>query len=399
MNRKTLGLILLAFVAFSSLGLPDGLLGVAWPSMRADYSQPLEVSGWLLMFGTCGGALSGLFSPRLSRRLGMGKLMALCAGLTGFGLLGYTVAPSFIWFYGCSLVIGFSAGITDSSVNGFVAKHFSDRLMQWLHASFGLGITIGPLIMTAVLVSQKPWQLGYQISSGIQFGLVAVFFITAGLWLSGVKKVTDSGEPHIHVADQYQTTIVESLKTPGILLSMALFFIYCGLEYSVGLWTFSLLTEARGVSTGVAGTLVSLYWGMFTLGRIIVGTFANKVPYRSILNVAIGLAVISMALFAVSEQAWVAILAIAGIGFAYAPMYPSMVSDSMNRVGARHFNNAMGLQVTAASLGIAFIPASVGLIAANTSLNVVPWILLSLTGLFIVVYLAAKRLPLTSEPI
>ncbi|MFQ3230131.1 MFS transporter [Reinekea sp.] len=391
MNKAYIGLIFLAFIAFSSLGLPDGLLGVAWPSIRSDFNQPLEASGWLMMFGTCGAALSGLFSAKLSRRLGMGKLLSACAGLTGLGLLGYTLAPSFIWFYICALVIGLSAGITDSTVNGFVAKHYSDRLMQWLHASFGLGITVGPLIMTAVLVSQKPWQLGYQISSGIQWLLVMVFLVTASLWVTGVKKTNQDGDVSSHAADQFMTTMNESIKTPSILLSIALFFLYCGLEVSVGLWVFSLLTEAREFNTGLAGTLVSVYWGMFTLGRIFVGIIANKVSNHRIIIVAIGLALVSVTLFALTRNTWTAIIAIAGIGLAFAPLYPSMVSDSMNRVGAKHFNNAMGLQVTGASLGMAFIPAGVGIIAAQTSLNTLPWVLLVILGLFTLVYLSSRR--------
>lgn len=391
MNKAYVGLILLAFVAFSSLGLPDGLIGVAWPSIRADYGQPLEASGWLLMVGTCGGALSGLFSANLSRRLGMGKLLSACAGLTGLGLLGYTLAPSFIWFYIGALAIGLSAGITDSSINGFVAKHYSDRLMQWLHASFGLGITIGPLIMTAVLVAQKPWQLGYQISSGIQWLLVVVFLVTASLWVTGIKKSNQVGEAPIHAADHYTTTISESLKTPSILLSIALFFLYCGVEVSVGLWVFSLLTEARAISTGLAGTLVSVYWGMFTLGRIVVGIIANKVSNHRIVVIAVGLALASVTLFALTRNTWASIIAIAGIGLAFAPLYPTMVSDSMNRVGAKHFNNAMGLQVTGASLGIAFIPAGVGIVAAQTSLNTLPWVLLFILVLFTLVYASSRR--------
>lgn len=386
-------LLTLAFVAFISLGLPDALLGIAWPFMRDDIGASIAASGYIVMATTFGAALSGFFSSWMRSKLGIGRLLALSSFMTGSALIGYTLAPSLPVIMVCGTVIGLAAGATDATVNGFVAKHFSDRLMQWLHASFGIGVTFGPALMTFILVINQPWQTGYQVHAGLQFVLAITFFITASLWLTVKhKKVVESEPDPVHEADAYTTTLGETMKEVRVWLSVALFFFYCGLEFSVGLWTFSLLTDVRGVTTAQAGTWVSVYWAMFTVGRIVMGLIANRYPPTRFIQFGIGLSAIGALIFALTDNVTLNLIALVAIGFAYAPIYPSLMSETMKRIGAKHFNNAMGLQVTGASLGVAILPATIGFIAAATSLAIYPWLLLFITGVLIVLYFLSRKL-------
>lgn len=387
MAARTLTL-LLGFIAFISLGLPDGVLGIAWPFMREAMDQPLEASGLLVMALTLSAAVSGFFSSWLSRHLGIGRLLALSCLLTGSALFGYAHLPSFPLLIVCASVIGLAAGATDATVNGYVAKNFSDRVMQWLHASFGIGITLGPVIMTIVLAMNSPWQLGYQIHAVIQLLLAVLFFVTAGLWIIRPSGDRDS-EPH--AADQHDTPMTGSLGRLPVWLGMAAFFLYCGLEISVGLWSFSLLTDMRGMPAGQAGAWVSLYWAMFTVGRFTMGFLTRRVSSHRMVQTGIGLSMIATLLFAIGDSVWLSLLALMLIGLAYAPVYPAMMSTTLQRVGVRDFNNAMGLQVTGAALGMVVMPGSIGLLASNTSLNSYPWALLVVTALLWMVYLLASR--------
>lgn len=391
--RNRFYLLMLAFIAFISLGLPDALLGIAWPFMRADLNQPLAANGIIVLAATIGAALSGFFSARMGRLLGIGRLLSLSCLLTGSALFGYTLAPSLLWVAVASAVIGLAAGATDATINGYIAKNFSAGLMQWLHASFGIGITLGPIVMTWVLVQQFDWQLGYQIHSVIQLLLMLLFFTTAGLWLV-VQRAPSAGAPEAvpHAADTHTTSMFESFGTVRIWLSMGLFFCYTGLEFSMGLWTFSLLTDIRGLTTAQAGTWVSVYWGMFTVGRIVMGFVSNRFSQTQLMTLSFALAAIGALVYALNLSSMANLLALVLIGFAYAPMYPAMVSGTLIRVGPKHFNNAIGLQVTAASLGIAILPGSIGLLVTQFSLALFPWLLLGLTAVLGGLYLMAYRL-------
>lgn len=388
MSRRNLTL-LLGFIAFISLGLPDGMLGIAWPYMRVTLAQPLEASGLLVMALTLSVAISGFFSSWLSRRLGIGRLLALSCLLTGSALVGYTLVPSFLLMIGCASVIGLAAGATDATVNGYVAKNFSDRVMQWLHASFGIGITLGPVIMTVVLASNRPWQLGYQIQALIQLLLAVLFLATAGLW---IKRSTEPQSAQTHDADRHVTAMRSSLSRLPVWLGIAAFFLYCGLEISVGLWSFSLLTEVRGLSAAQAGTWVSLYWAMFTLGRFAMGFITARVSSHRMVQVGIVLSILATLLFALGSSVWLSLLALALIGLAYGPIYPAMMSTTLSRIGARDFNNAMGLQVSGAALGMVVVPGSIGLLASYTTLSAYPWALLGVTALLWGVYQLANRI-------
>ena len=222
-NRSKIGLILLAYIAFISLGLPDGLMGVAWPSIRANFARPLDSLGVMLFAGMAGYLTSSFFSGRIIARLGVGGLLAASCALTGAGLVGYTLAPVWGMMVALGVVAGLGAGAIDAGLNTYVAANFSSSLMQWLHASYGIGVTLGPIIMTTGLNVFKTWRWGYVAVGVAQLMLAACFTLTLKLWEQ--KELAPVSGEERRLTD-YNTSTVETLREPRVWLSLLLFFLY-----------------------------------------------------------------------------------------------------------------------------------------------------------------------------
>src|SRR5690606_17417297 len=271
-QRSKIGLILLAFLAFISLGLPDGLLGIAWPSIREHFSLRLDSIGILLFASTAGYMTSSFFSGQVIAKLGVGKTLAISCLLTSVSLLGYTFAPFWWVMVLLGIVAGLGAGAIDAGLNTYIASNFGEGLMQWLHASYGIGVTLGPIIMTVGLNLYNAWQWGYKSVGNAQLLLGICFFITISMWAQ--SSTTESTEDK--KLTDYQTPISETLRQPKVWISLLLFFIYVGIEVSFGTWTYSLLTLSRNVSTQVAGYWSGSYWATFTIGRILAGLLTRR---------------------------------------------------------------------------------------------------------------------------
>lgn len=403
-DRRRLILICLCFVAFISLGLPDGLLGVAWPGIRADFNQPLDALGWLLVATTAGYMISSFFSGAVSRYFGIGRLLAISCIATGLALIGFTLVPVWVAFVMLGTLVGIGAGAIDAGLNTYVAEHYSERLMQWLHASFGVGITLGPLIMTATLNLTGQWSPGYWLVGSAQVFLGLCFFFSAKLWeapapasadptlTEDAGKVALSHPATNSASDTPAASMLASLKTPAVWLSMGLFFCYTGLELTLGLWGYSLLTESRGVDTAAAGLWIAIYWGMFTLGRMVAGVFANRMGNHRLVTGSLVLALAGAVLLAWNPVAWLGLMAIGVVGFAFAPVFPGLVSGTRLRVGKAHLANTMGMQIAAAGIGAASLPALAGVLAERVSLEIVPGFLIVFIALLSLLYSTSRRL-------
>jgi len=386
-DRRRLLLIFLSFVAFISLGFPDGLLGVAWPSMRADFGRPLDALGPLLIAGTAGYMLSSFFSGIVIRRFGIGRLLAMSCALTGVALLAYTVAPSWWLVVVIGVFSGMGGGAIDAGLNGYIATNHSERLMQWLHASFGVGITLGPLIMTAGLKYVETWRAGYWFVGSAQVVMGAGFLLTARKWETqhdgGVSSANDKPDS---ASVEDEASFRESLGILPVWISMGLFFAYTGLELTLGHWAYSLLTESRGIVAASAGLWVGVYWGMFTAGRMVAGGFANRLGNHRLVIGSLVLAFVGCSLLAWNPIEWLGLIAVGFVGFAFAPIFPGMMSGTKRRVGAKHVGNTMGMQIAAAGVGAASLPSLAGVLADQISLEVVPVFLavlvVALSGLY-----------------
>ena len=366
---SNLNLILLAYIAFIALGMPDGLLGVAWPSMRADFSIPLDSLGMLLFAAVAGYMTSSFFSGTLISRVGVGRLLAVSCALTGSALIGYTLVPSWWMVVLLGVVAGLGAGAIDAGLNTYVAANFGEGLMQWLHASYGLGVTLGPIIMTIALTSLNSWRVGYRVVGGFQLVLAACFVLTLPIW-NQKQPSARSDEPK-RLTD-YKTPMGETLRQPQVWLSALLFFMYVGAEISLGIWTYSLLVESRGINPAVAGLWAGSYWAMFTVGRVVAGLYAERVGVNLLVQGGLVGALLGAVLLVLNPSEVANVLAVALIGFSIAPIFPALMSGTSRRVGAHFAANTIGIQMTATGLGAAVIPGLLGVLAGRFSLEVIP---------------------------
>jgi fucose permease len=380
--RSKIGLILLSFIAFISLGLPDGLLGVAWPSIRETFSLRLDALGFLLIASTTGYIISSFLSGRLIAKLGVGGTLAASCFLTGAGLIGYTLVPQWWMMVALGLVAGMGGGAIDAGLNTYVASNFGEGLMQWLHASFGVGVTLGPIIMTVGLNWFNSWYWGYRNVGTAQIVLALCFVLTISMW----RQTSDHpGQETSRITD-YTTPLTETLRHPTIWMSLLLFFIYTGVEVSFGSWTYSLLTLSRGVPTEVAGLWSGSYWATFTLGRFLAGILTRRFGIKKLLVTGQLAALVGALLLWWNPFPTASIIAVSIIGFALAPIFPGLVSTTSSRVGDHHAANTIGMQISAAGLGGAVIPGLAGVLAQNISLEAIPVYLTCLFAVLIGLY-------------
>ena len=380
------GLILLIFVAFIALGMPDGLLGVGWPSIRASFNVPIDALGALLFVSMIGYLTSSFLSGELTRRWGVGRLLIVSCTLTGIGLIGYTFVPQWWMMVALGLAAGMGAGGIDSSLNAYVARHYSAGLMQWLHASYGVGITAGPLIMTAALTNFQNWRLGYLLVGAVQIVLAITFWITLPIWQQNNSASAESpAEP------QKEVNLGQTLKRRRVWLSMLLFFFYVGSEVTMGTWVYSLLTEGRGIDPQLAGYFAGSYWFTFTIGRILAGLVTRKINIQSLVKVCIIAAILAGVILGLNLSTWVNLAAVAVIGFAFAPVFPGLMSGTPLRVGQQHSNNTIGMQAAAGALGGTALTSLVGVLARVYGLEVVPSAMVAFLACLLAGYIIFER--------
>ncbi len=388
-RRSRLVLIGLAYLAFVSLGLPDGLIGVAWPSIRAYFNLPLDALGSLLVMFTAGYLVSSFISGRLLSLMSVGTLLALSCLATAVSLIGYAIAPAWPIIVALAIVAGLGAGAIDAGLNTFAATEFSARMVNWLHACYGVGATAGPVIMTSVLAARHPWQRGYAMVGGWQLALAFSFLVTRRLW----PPVSSKAAPFS--AKITRASNISTLKLPAVWLSVAVFFVYTGIEAAAGTWAYSLFTEARGVSMLTAGAWVSIYWGGLTAGRLLSGVVAGFVPAHRI----VGWCIIGIALGAgliwSNVTSNLSFFGLGLMGLASAPVFPSLIAATPARLGQSHTANAVGFQIAGAVLGQSLLPALIGLMARKLGLEVIgPSLLFSalvLAGLYLSLTLASPK--------
>lgn len=356
----------LAYLGFVSLGMPDGLLGVAWPSIRAGFALPLDALGTLLLTFTAGYLLSSFSSGHVLARVNVGSLLALSCLATATSLLGYALTPQWWLLVVLGALLGLGAGAIDTGLNLYVATHHSARTLNWLHACFGIGATIGPAIMTGVLAAGRPWQWGYWGVGMAQLALAGCFGLTRARWPAAGGREGAAGRP---TAPNRGTPLLHTLRLPGAWLGIAVFFVYAGLEVAAGTWAYTLFTEGRAIPATVAGPWVSIYWGGLTVGRLIFGAVAPFAPIPFLLRLGLAGIVAGAGLIWLDPTAALSFLGLALLGLSLAPLFPSLIAATPARLGTAHAANGIGFQVAAAVLGGSSLPTLVGILARRAGLE------------------------------
>ena len=374
-----LALLTIIYLAFISLGLPDGVLGVAWTAMQRDLNQPLAAVGLLTITLTLSSGLSTVVSGRVLAKLGTGPVVMISGFLTGLALLGFAYLPGFGWLWLLCVPLGLGAGAVDAGLNYFVAAHYSSRLMNWLHGCWGIGATLGPFIMGAALASQG-WQSGYQTIASLQLALAVLLLLSLSLW------GRENAKPPAEVHSAAQQARLKPVSITATWLAPLGFLLYVAAEAGTGLWAASILVNSRGTSAATAGWWVAMFFGAITAGRFGVGLVANRLGNRRLIRLGILIAVAGGGVFAIPAlPAPLSLLGLVVMGLGCAPIYPSMMHETARRFPAHLSAKVIGRQVGLSYVGSAGVPAACGLLAAYAGLPMVmPALVLVLLALLLV---------------
>ncbi len=379
-------LLALIYISFISLGLPDPLLGAAWPVIRADIGAPMSYAGIISMVISCCTIISSLASDRMSRRFGTGALTAASVAMTAIALFGFSLSPSFAVLCLWAVPYGLGAGGVDSALNNYVALHYASRHMSWLHCFWGIGTSVSPYIMGFCLALNLGWQSGYRAVGIIQLALTAVLFISLPLWRRPDSPDTEAPE------QREPRGVLGVLRLRGVLLMLVAFLCYGALESTTGLWATSYLVEHRGIGETTAARFASLFYLGITLGRALCGFISDKLGDRRLIRIGTLTVIggIAMLLLPISEDL-TALVGLVVIGLGCAPIYPSIIHATPDNFGRENSQAVIGVQTASAYAGSTFMPLLFGAAASAAGTVIYPIYLLALALLLLVMTEALNR--------
>ncbi len=370
-------LLPIIYVSFISLGLPDGLLGAAWPTMYPVFGVNVSSSGIVFMIVAIGTVISSLNSDRLTRRFGPGMVTAVSVAMTAAALFGFGSCRSFPMLCLWSIPYGLGAGGVDASLNSYVAVHYQSKHMSWLHCMWGIGATAGPYIMGAILSSSGVWNTGYRVIGVVQVVLVGILFLSLPVW----KRNDAAGEESAR-----GLSLKEVLGIPGAKEIMVAFFCYCALEQTAGLWAASYLVLDRGVKPETAASFGSMFFLGITLGRFVNGFIAMRLSDNAMIRMGFGIIAAGAALILLPLGSGCALAGLVTVGLGCAPIYPCIIHSTPEHFGPENAQALVGVQMASAYVGTSIMPPLFGLVADNVSIGLFPWYLLGILVLMAGMY-------------
>ena len=375
-------LLAIIYISFVSLGLPDALLGAAWPIMQQELSVPVSYAGGISFIIAVGTVISSLQSDRLTKWLGAGKITAFSVGMTTLALFGFSISGAYWQLCLWAIPYGLGAGSVDASLNNYVALHYESRHMSWLHCMWGLGASIGPYIMGAALTGGMRWNTGYGIISVLQVALTAVLLFSLALW----KKPTEIQE---EAASAAPLTMKQIVAIPGAKEVMLAFFCYCGLEQTAILWGSSYLVMHRGMDEETAASLASLFLIGLTIGRGLNGFLTYKINDTNLIRLGQGIIALGVVIMILplGQMASFAGLMLCGLGCA--PIYPCIIHSTPSHFGEDKSQALIGVQMASAYVGICCMPPLFGFLANQIGAYLLPWYL---GGILVLMMLMCERL-------
>ncbi len=378
-------LLAIIYLSFISLGLPDSLLGSAWPSMYGAFGVPVSYAGILSTIIAVGTVVSSLQSDRLTRTLGTGKVTAISVAMTAIALFGFSVSPSFWMLCLWAVPYGLGAGSVDASLNNYVALHYASRHMSWLHCMWGVGASIGPYIMGYALTHAKGWQMGYRYIAFLQIALTVVLFFSLPLW----KKRSSTEDAAQKEAKPL--TLRQIAAIPGAKSVMITFFAYCALEQTAGLWASSYLVLHRGLSAETAAEFAALFYIGITVGRALSGFLTIKLSDVSMIRLGLSIILVGIVVLLLPFGGMAAPVGLVLIGLGCAPVYPCIIHSTPEHFGADKSQAIIGVQMACAYVGTCLMPPLFGLIANHIHVALFPVYLLLLLILMAAMHEALVR--------
>ncbi len=364
-------LISIIYLSFVSLGLPDGVLGAAWPTMCLEFNVPVSYAGAISLTTCTGTIISSLLSDRLTRRFGSGLVTAVSVTLTAIGLMGYSFTRSYSMMFLWAIPYGIGGGGVDAALNNYVAQHYASRHMSWLHCMWGVGASLGPYIMSFALTGGQGWNMGYRYLSYLQLLLTVALYLSIPLW----KK----REPMAGETSGKGLSIPQILAIPGAKAVLLAFFCYCAVEQTAMLWASTYLVGHWGVSETEAASLASLIFIGITAGRAVNGFLTYKFSDKTLIRLGSAIMGLSIALMILPLGLTGAKIGLVLFGVGCAPVYPCIVHGTPEHFGAENSQAIIGVQMAMAYVGVLAMPPIFGLLANHISIGLLPWYLGSIT--------------------
>ncbi len=383
-------LLIVIFIDFIGLGIPDSLFGAAWPAINSDFGLPISAANAVTVTMTVCSIISSLMSSKLTEKFSTSKIAAVSTALTAVGLFGFSISKNIYMMFFFTLFLGFGAGAIDAVLNNYVAVHYRASHMNFLHCFYGIGVTLSPYLMSLAL-KNRSWQSGYHLAFIIQLVISIIAFASLPLWQKNGRLSESSDEK------SEKTSFTELIKLPGIKSTWLVFFGSCALEYVSGTWSSSFLVNSRGITVDRAALFVTVYYGGIAFGRFLSGIFSSKLKPQQI--ILIGTILIIPAIVLVSQPFIPNLIAVGMflIGLGNGPLYPNMVHLTPIRFGAQRSQAVMGSQMAAAYIGILSMPTLTGFLAQKFSTDIFPYCLAVLYGIMLISLIATYMAKTTNE--
>lgn len=383
-NMVSTALLMMIYLSFISLGLPDSMLGSAWPAMNVSLNAPLWGAGLVQMLISFCTIISSLNSAKLIRRFGTGKLTAISVATTALALLGFSLAKNYAFLLLMAVPLGLGAGAVDAGLNNYVALHCEAKHMSWLHCFWGIGTIIGPMILSAVLRVGGSWATGYRAVGLIQCAVSALLFATLGMWKHGNIQQEEHGAKAL--------SVWEVLSLPGAKAGMVTFLCYCAVEATLGLWGATYISQVRGVDEATAASFGAMFYIGITVGRAISGFMAMKLLPKQMVRVGQALLALGCIFMMIPAGSTLSGIGLVVCGLGCAPIYPNIIQDTPVNYGTENSQAAIGVQMAFAYVGSTFLPSIFGALAGVGGYGLLPYFAISICVLMTVLFGIQKKI-------
>lgn len=377
-------LLMMIYLSFISLGLPDSMLGSAWPAMNVSLNAPLWGAGLVQMLISFCTIISSLNSAKLIRRFGTGKLTAISVATTALALLGFSLAKNYAFLLLMAVPLGLGAGAVDAGLNNYVALHCEAKHMSWLHCFWGIGTIIGPMILSAVLRAGGSWATGYRAVGLIQCAVSALLFATLGMWKHGNIQQEEHGAKAL--------SVWEVLSLPGAKAGMVTFLCYCAVESTLGLWGATYISQVRGVDEATAASFGAMFYIGITVGRAISGFMAMKLLPKQMVRVGQALLALGCIFMMIPAGSTLSGIGLVVCGLGCAPIYPNIIQDTPVNYGTENSQAAIGVQMAFAYVGSTFLPSIFGALAGVGGYGLLPYFAIGICVLMTVLFGIQKKI-------
>ena len=364
-------LLIIIYIAFIGLGIPDSLFGTAWPAIYSDFGLPISFGSFVTVIVSCGTVISSIISSKIIARLGTNRVSAYSTLLTAIALLGYSFAPNLWVMCFLAVILGIGAGSIDVALNNYVALHYSATHMSFLHCFYGIGVSVSPYILSLVIAGQSGWRGGYRITFAIQLAIAALLFISLPLW-----QKAHGSEKNAYVTGRNRLSLGSILKIPGVKMMCGLFIASCAIECTCGGWGSTFLVEYKHLSPEKAARIIMIYYVGMTLGRFLSGVLATRLHSWKIIKLGQIVLGVALLLLALPSNVYLCAAAMFLIGLGNGPLFPNFNYLTPENFGRDISQSVIGIQMASAYIGIMLAPALCGLIGQSFGMVIFPFYLI-----------------------